>query len=111
MSVTGEWNQREVMAELSGRLLVGMDSAMSAAADQARALAPLRTGRLRSSIAYDVGVKGNVIVGRLGIRRGKGFAHWGLFHELGTVRMAARPFLRPAVFGNATEIVRRICGR
>lgn len=110
MSVIKEWRQKEVMAELSGRLLIGLDDALQFAEEQAQAKAPRRTGKLRISVAHDVVVKGNSIAGRLGIRRGKGFAHWGWFQEMGTVRHPAQPFLRPAVFGNAAEIVRRVCG-
>lgn len=111
MSVIKEWRQREVMAELSGRLLEGLDDALQFAEEQARAMAPERTGKLRASISHTVGAKGNTVFGAVGVRKGKGFAHWGWFHEMGTVKMAAHPFLRPAVFGNAAEILRRICGR
>jgi hypothetical protein len=72
VSVIKEWRQKEVMAELSGRLLIGLDDALQFAEDQAQAMAPHRTGKLKISVAHDVVVKGNSIAGRLGIRRGRG---------------------------------------
>ena len=111
MTVITEWRQKEVIAELSGKLLAGTDDACAFAAEQARGLAPERTGKLRQSIAHTVSVEGNTITGKMGVRKGKGFAYWGRFHEFGTSKMPAHPFLRPAVFNHAAEILRRICGR
>lgn len=58
----------------------------------AKRLAPVDTGRLRSSITYEIGQEGTVIVGRVGTN-----VHYAPYLELGTRRMRARPFLRPAL--------------
>lgn len=71
--------------------------------DDARARAPARTGKLRKNIylarARDSTQQSPLIVIRVR-RRGKAGdpknAYYWLFQELGTSKMAARPFLRPA---------------
>ncbi len=103
-----EWRAKELIAEVSGRVLRGMDSACDFAADQARAKAPKRTGLLKSEIDYVVQAKGLEITGYVGVKAGKAF--YGYYQELGTRKLRARPFLRPAVFGNAAEITRRVAG-
>lgn len=54
--------------------------------------APVDTGRLRSSITWEIGQDGTTIVGRVGTN-----VHYAPYLELGTRRMRARPFLRPAL--------------
>lgn len=58
----------------------------------AKRLAPVDTGRLRSSIAWEIGQEGTFIVGRVGTN-----VHYAPYLELGTRKMRARPFLRPAL--------------
>ena len=104
-----EWNQKQVLAAISGRVVQNMDRACQFAAEQAEAMAPVRTGRLKRAIGYTVRAHRNVVEGRVGVRRGFR-AFYGYFHEMGTSKMPARPWLRPAVFGNAKRIVRIIQG-
>lgn len=111
-----EWNQQKILAEISGKVLSGMDNACSFAAEDARGRAPQRTGKLASLVDYEVVPISNFIEGRVGIGKGKdsgasasqGEAFYGRFIEWGTKRQAAQPFLRPAVYENADEIVRRV---
>jgi HK97 gp10 family phage protein len=62
----------------------------------AKRLAPVDTGRLRSSITYEVqteqGVGGQVIRARVGTN-----VRYAPYLELGTSRMVARPYLRPTL--------------
>jgi HK97 gp10 family phage protein len=58
----------------------------------AKRLAPVDTGRLRSSITWEIVVEGTWIVGRCGTN-----VHYAVYLEMGTRRMRARPFLRPAL--------------
>lgn len=103
-----EWNDRALIAQISGRVLNGMDKACRFAAEQARSKAPRRTGTLAGEIDYTVEAERNEIVGRVGVKKGDAF--YGYFIERGTRRKAARPFLRPAVFDNASQILRMIAG-
>lgn len=71
---------------LVGRVLTA--SAAHIAAD-AKTRAPVRTGFLRSSIAVQQESPLSVVVGAT--------ANYSRFVEEGTSRMAARPYMRPAV--------------
>ncbi len=72
------------------------------------------TGILRASIFTDVSVKGGNVVGKVGpdvehiaAEQTAGTdVEYGLFLELGTAKMAARPFLRPGLAKSAAQIVR-----
>ena len=116
MSAVKEWNQQKILAEVSGRLLNGMDRACSFAAEQARAKARRRTGKMAELVDYEVVPVGDDVEGRIGSNMGSvsglgantGEAFYWYFIELGTKRMPAYPFVRPAVYDNAEEIVRLI---
>lgn len=63
------------------------------------------TGTLRASIIHDVSRSSKEVTGRVGVDEDYVAAHagagtdvrYGLYLELGTANMAARPFLRPAL--------------
>lgn len=57
----------------------------------AKALAPVDTGMLRSSIGYETRVLASSVVGEVGPT-----VDYGLFQEVGTTKMAPQPFMRPA---------------
>ncbi|MCP3426025.1 HK97 gp10 family phage protein [Rothia sp. AR01] len=87
------------LAELAGDLRAGaarVERAVHAAtvkagADlqaQAQRRAPVDTGYLRASIAAESPAPGEVLVGP--------GAHYGIYLEYGTSRMAARPYMTPA---------------
>lgn len=108
-----EWRQREVLAEVSGRVADNLYRACEFAAEEARTRAPRRTGQLASDIdiAVEVTARDQEITGWVGVRKGKGHAFWAYFQEVGTSRHPAHPFLRPAVFGNARRIVAIVSGK
>lgn len=115
MSPITEWNQKKVVAEISDRVANNMYAACQYAADVASGLAPRRTGILAEEIRVDVVVeaRGQEVIGWVGVRKGRGKrdAFYGFFQEMGTEKMAAHPFLRPAVFGHARQIVRILTGK
>ena len=103
-----EWNEKALLVKVSGQVLRGMDRACQFAAAQAEAKAPRGTGQLAGEIDYEVQPERGSVVGYVGVRKGKAF--YGYFQELGTSRMPAHPFLRPAVYENAGQIVKLIAG-
>lgn len=108
--MTLEWNDRKFVAELTGKIVQNMERAVEFAADQARGHAPRATGGLVRGvdIAVEAGRGKLEVTGWVGVK--KGIIHaW--FQEMGTRKMAAHPFLRPAVFGNAARIVGIIEGK
>lgn len=105
-----EWRDRKFKARIGGIIAQNMERACEFAADQARARAPRLTGNLIQGIDIKVVVRGqaNTIEGWVGVVKKRFYA---FFVEMGTSKMAARPFLRPAVFNNARHIVRIIEGK
>lgn len=73
----------------------------------AKERAPVRTGTLRRSINTQVhDVSPTRVLARIGPN-----THYAAFLEFGTVRMAARPYMRPALDskrGEAAATVRRV---
>lgn len=65
---------------------------------RAKHLAPVDTGRLRASVTNELGRDGRGLVVRVGTN-----VHYAPHLEYGTVRMRARPFLRPAL-GSVTGV-------
>lgn len=69
-------------------------------ATAAKRLCPVDTGRLRSSIGFDLVYDSRGLVGRVGSGIGVGggdTVEYAAYIEYGTSRMAAQPFLRPAL--------------
>ena len=62
---------------------------------------PVRTGGLRASIMKEVVGEKHIIKGRVWTD-----SPYANFLEFGTWKMAARPFMRPALYENAEEIKR-----
>lgn len=79
--------------------------------DEARAMVPVRTGRLRDSIFAGRGDpskfrKGPSVV--IGVKYGKGGAPHAHLVEYGSVRMPARPYFRPGVRAASPTMARVI---
>ena len=103
-----EQKKRRFIAHVAGEAAANMDKAAAYAAEQAAANAPVDRGILKSDVTYVVKAHGNVVEGIVGVKKR---AFWAWFVELGTVKMPAHPFLRPAVFGNAKKIVKILSGK
>lgn len=102
-----EWRQKEFVAKLSGQMVNNMDRACQYAKEQAQARAPVRSGVMREDIDYEIVARGEELIGWIGVLRKRFYAY---FVELGTSQARAQPFLRPAVFQNARQIVRKLTG-
>jgi len=85
--------------QISFDIVADLETAAKAGArvirDTAKDNVPVRTGTLRDSITIETVEKDeNEVVVRIGPQKK---AFYGLFLEYGTSKMAARPWLRPAV--------------
>ena len=74
---------------------------------EAKAMAPIDTGALEKSLAVRAMKRSRTRIGHLvqtrdGFFQGEQF--YGAFHEFGTRKMKADPFMRPAVYGNEQRI-------
>lgn len=82
---------RDISNEVGGRKAqAALRLAAAPIVNRAKELAPVRTGTLRRSIAVEDGP------GELEVSIGTD-VEYAIFQEFGTVHMAARPFLRPAL--------------
>ena len=87
-------NSKEVSEDIKAALLRGLETCGLVAEGYAKKLAPVDTGNLRNSITHD-------------LDDGEPAAYIGTnveyapYQELGTIHMAAQPFLKPAVAANA----------
>lgn len=80
----------QLIAAVEANARAGVVKHANLIASDARARAPVETGFLRSSIhveSVSTGKEANIVVG----------ADYGLFVEYGTYKMAAQPYLNPAL--------------
>ena len=84
------WRGDAFRTEVLGRVATRLEHAGAFGVQVARERAPVRTGRTRASISAVVERSAMTLQIRADVR-------WAVFIELGTRRMPARPFLRPAL--------------
>lgn len=101
------WNPRAVEAAVSGKLIERMDEVGQFVTEQAQSRVSVRTGKLRENITYEVDARENHVEVRVGARKPY---FWAWFLEMGTRKMRARPWLRPAVWQNRATILRILAG-
>lgn len=82
----GDAFQKAVLDEVAARL----QKAGAVGVQTARGLVPVETGRTRDSIGYTFDRSTMILQIHAATR-------WAIFIEMGTSRMPARPFLRPAL--------------
>jgi len=98
--------ERALLNQVTQRAKDNMQSAVDHVASQARAKAPKRSGLLASEIAGEVSIEKGVVIGRVGVIKRRAGAFYWRFIERGTSKMAAHPFLRPALFNNLADVMR-----
>lgn len=96
MSVTFHDHSAAVRAALDAAKMRALEGCGASCEHFAKDLTPVITGRLRDSIGHKV--VGNTAT--VGTR-----VEYAPYVELGTYKMAARPFLKPALFNNVKEYV------
>ena len=80
---------------LSSAVAKGAETVVQSAKERA----PRKTGKLAESISYRVGkVSASGATAKIGPKG----VHYALYVELGTEKLTAKPFLRPALFGRRT---------
>ena len=96
MSVIIKDHSSEVSDEIKSALLRGLETCGLVAEGYAKKLAPVDTGNLRNSITHEVDD------GEPAVYIGTN-VEYAPYQELGTIHMAAHPFLKPAVADHANE--------
>jgi len=103
------WRPEQLKRDIQKKLLTNAEAVGTFVAGRASQLAPKRTGALAAAIDYVVTRSGWDVEIVVGVPKASK-AFYARFQEFGTRRMAAHPFLRPAVQQNAAEIVRLLTG-
>ncbi len=99
------WNATGVIARVKDVTIENMAQACEVVEEDMRRRAPEQTGRLKAAIDSEVVVESDgSITGLVGIKHGFARTHIARFFEFGTRKMAARPFMRPALLSNLREI-------
>ena len=89
-------NSKEVSDNIKAALLRGLETCGLVAEGYAKKLAPVDTGNLRNSITHAVDEEEpEAYIGTN--------VEYAPYQELGTIHMAAQPFLKPAVADHANE--------
>ena len=96
MSVEIHDNSKEVSKDIKAALLRGLETCGASAERFAKKLAPYDTGNLRNSITHTVDE--DEPAAYIGTN-----VEYAPYQELGTIYMAAQPFLKPAVADHASE--------
>lgn len=96
-------NRALVANALKTQLEAALDSCGAACEGYAKQSCPVDTGRLRNSITHATTNGGKTVVVGTNVE-------YGPFVELGTSRMRARPYLRPAAQNHVDDYVRIIKG-
>lgn len=101
------WSPEKITAEVEKRAMDRLEKAAEVVANAARQKVPVDTGKLKETIRVRR-LKGDpkqdvrVYAGS----REKGGAYYAHMVEYGTVKMKAKPFLRPALNQSKTDIMR-----
>ena len=96
MSVEINDNSKEVSDNIKAALLRGLETCGLVAEGYAKKLAPVDTGNLRNSITHTVDEEEPAAY--IGTN-----VEYAPYQELGTIHMAAQPFLKPAAADHANE--------
>ena len=90
-------NANEYLALLDNKLGLAFEAVGMQIESHAKVYCPVDTGRLRGSITHESTNEGTVVGTDV---------YYGKYQELGTSRMNAQPFLRPAVVNHLEEYKR-----
>ena len=94
-----EWYGDKVISNVKNSLPVAILKACVIVQGAAKPLTPLKTGNLRGSITYSI--SGNE--GRVGTN-----VEYAPYVEMGTSKMAAQPYLRPAADNNRARVAKEL---
>ncbi len=98
------WNGDEVEAKAMAAATTGVNLTLARCLALAIPRAPVDTGNLRASgFIRPAARMGLTVVGSWGFS-----AAYAAYVELGTIRMAARPFMRPAMDAEYPQLAKRI---
>jgi HK97 gp10 family phage protein len=84
----------EIFESPDGPLAAFLTLVVVRVANRAKKLCPVDTGRLRSSLDWSIELESGKMYGIVGTN-----VEYAIYVEFGTTRMAAQPYLIPALYG------------
>lgn len=103
-----QWNGAKVAQAVKVATRNAMDETMVACVSTARSLVRVDTGALRSDISFKSAViRGFMVEASFGAPT----VPYAIFQEIGTVKMTAQPFLRPAADTEYPKLADRVARR
>lgn len=88
-----EWYGDQILRQFQDQMIAAVDDTLADCAAEAKAHAPVDTGALRNDITFKPARRsGDGISGSFGAYS----VAYAIYQEIGTYKMPARPYLRPA---------------
>lgn len=104
MQVDFKSNKAKVLARSEKAARAALNIIGDQVVGWAQDLAPVDTGNLKSSLTHEAESNNVEIVGASNSKAPIKDVNYAIYVELGTPRMHAQPFLRPAIEGNLSAI-------
>lgn len=106
MGFSMKLDTRKLMREVEKSIERNVEEAAKFVVKEAKMQVPVDTGALKASIDYELdkvrsGYKAKIYADM----------PYALYVELGTYKMDAQPYLRPALFNNRRDILRKVAGK
>ena len=108
MQVSFKSNRKEVEASMNKAIRSALDTVGDQVVGWAQNLAPVDTGNLKSSLDHKEESNNVELVGTSSAKAPYKDVKYSVFVELGTAKMRAQPFLRPAIENNRSTIMQII---
>lgn len=100
-----KWSGQQILDQIRQQAAQAVDSTLADAAALAAIYAPVSTGALRNSITYKPArMQQGAIVGSFGSYT----ISYAIYPEMGTYKMSARPYLRPAADDTFPTLLSRL---
>lgn len=90
MGATFKWNGKQHKKRMENAIIIALRQCALLVEAEAKRICPVDTGRLRASITYEIDENG--LIARVGTN-----VEYAIYVEMGTWKMVAQPYLRPAL--------------
>jgi len=101
-----KWDDSKLRTEVNQKVKANMEKACLLVENDAKRFVAVLTGNLRGSITHEIKVTKNEVKGVVGTN-----VNYAIPQEYGTSKMAAHPYLRPALKKNIPKIKQLLGGK
>ena len=100
------WDDSKLRMEVNSKVRANMEKACLMVEADAKRICPVDTGRLRSSLTYEIETGKDEITGKVGTN-----VEYSIPVEFGTSKQRAQPYLRPSLAKNIPKIKQLFGGK